>query len=92
MKDGRYEIIPIAELAAGTLQGHSEVLNLNVQWEQGRLGLYVPATGRHIVTFAGERAHADRAEAEAREERLARMQALDCIRELEEALQQLCNQ
>ena len=89
--DNRYEDIPVAELAPNILQGRSAVLNLNLRWEQGYLGLYVPATGRHIATFDGERARADRAEAEAREERLARLQAQARIRELEDALRQLRN-
>ena len=74
------------------MPGRSEVLNLDLRWEQGHPGLYVPATGRHIATFAGERAARIRAEAAAHEERLARMQALDRIRELEDALRQMRKQ
>ena len=90
--DNRYEGIPVAELATDILQGRSEVLNLDLRWEQGHLGLHVPATGRHIATFAGERSARIRAEAAAHEERLVRMRALDRIRELEDALRQLRNQ
>ena len=82
LENGGYASIPIAELATDTLQGRSEVLNLNLRWEQGHLGLYVPATGRHIATLAGERAARIRAEAEAHAERLARMQAQALVREL----------
>ena len=89
LENGGYASIPIAELTTDTLQGHSAVLNLNLRWEQGHLGLYVPASGRHIATLAGERAARIRAEAEAHEERLARLQAR--IRELEDALRQLRN-
>ena len=70
-----YEEIPIDELDEETLQGHSEVLHLDLRWEQGDLGLYVPETGLHIATFTGERARADQAEAEAHVERLERMLA-----------------
>ena len=63
----RYEDIPIDDLGAGRLQGHSEVLHLDLRWERGELGLYVPEAGRHIATFAGERARADRAEARIRQ-------------------------
>ena len=62
--DGRYIPIPIEEMPDGNLQGHSGVLNLDLRWEQGRLGWYDPATGRHIPTFGDERERADRAEAE----------------------------
>ena len=82
LENGGYASIPIAELATDTLQGRSEVLNLNLRWEQGHLGLYIPAAGRHIAAFAGERAARIRAEAEAHAERLARMQAQARIREL----------
>ena len=87
--DNRYAGIPVAEPVADILQVRNEVLNLNLRWEQGYLGLYVPATGRHIATFAGEQAARLRAEAEAREERLARLQAQVRIRELEDVLRQL---
>ena len=70
-----YEEIPIDVLAADVLQGRSEVLHLDLRWEQGDLGLYVPETGLHIATFVGERARADQAEAEAHVERLERMLA-----------------
>ena len=61
---GQYIPIPIEEMPDGNLQGHSGVLNLDLRWDQGRLGWYDPATGRHIPTFDDERARADRAEAE----------------------------
>ena len=70
-----YEEIPIDVLAADVLQGRSEVLRLDLRWEQGELGLYVPETGLHIATFTGERARANQAEAEAHVERLERMLA-----------------
>ena len=80
------------------MQGHSAVLNLDLRWERGQLGLYIPATGRHIATLAGERARADRSEAQARTERAradreqaARTQAEARVRELEEMLCQLHN-
>ena len=72
--DGRYEPIAIEELADGTLQGYSAALNIHLRWEQGRLAWHDPATGRHIATFEGERARADR-EAEGRiAEREARIE------------------
>ena len=91
LENGGYASIPIAELTTDTLQGRSEVLNLNLRWEQGHLGLYVPATRRHIATFAGERAARIRAKAEAHAERSARLQAQARIRELEDAFRQLRN-
>ena len=72
--DGNYQPIPIEELDAGILQGHSTVLNLNLRWDHGRLGWYDPETDRHIPTYEDQRQRADAAEAR--------------IRELEERLQQ----
>ena len=65
--DGRYRPFPIRELADGSLEGFSPVLKLNLRWEDGLLGWYEPATGRHIPTFAEQRDRADRAEARVRE-------------------------
>ena len=64
----RYEEIPIDVLTEDVLQGRSEVLHLDLRWEQGDLGLYVPETGLHIATFAGERARANREQARADQE------------------------
>ena len=79
LENGVYVPMPIEELAAGVLQGYSPVLNLHLRWEQGDLGWYDPATGRHIATFDTERARADN-------ERAARLQAEERVRQLEARL------
>ncbi len=95
--NGKYEPIAITELADGSLQGYSAVLNLYLRWENGELGWYDPATGQHIPTFDSERIRADRErdarlQAEARiQERNARLQAEARIRELEAELRRLQN-
>ena len=53
--NGEYQPIDVETLENGSLQGHSEVLNLNLRWEAGQLGWYDPATNRHIPTFEEER-------------------------------------
>ena len=65
--DGVYEPIEIEQLAGGILQGHSDVLGLDLRWHDGRLEWHDPETGRHIATFDDERARADAAEARNRE-------------------------
>ena len=65
--DGLYQPIPIEQLDGQTHQGYSPVLNLNLRWEDGNLGWYDPATGRHIPTFSEEREARIRAEARVRE-------------------------
>ena len=65
LRDGRYAPIPIDEPADHVRQGYSRVLNLYLRWEQGQLGWYDPATGRHILTYNDQRARADTAEARA---------------------------
>ncbi len=77
--DGAYQPISIEELPDGSLQGYSPVLNLHLRWEDGVLGWYDPATGRHIPTFEAERAGRLQAEA-----RAAAAEAR--VRELEEEL------
>ena len=54
--NGTYEPVPIDDLAEDVLQGRSAALNLDLRWEQGQLGLYIPATGDHITTVVSERA------------------------------------
>ena len=48
--DGEYRAIPIGQLAEDILQGHSDVLDLDIRWHDGHLEWYDPATGRHIMT------------------------------------------
>ena len=95
---GVYVPIDLEERPDGGLQGYSEALNLYLRWEQGQLGWYDPATGRHITTFEDERdarireqARADTAETRADEERnradtaeAALNAALERIRQLED--------
>ena len=64
---GEYEPIEIERLSEDTLQGHSDVLGLDIRWHDGRLEWYDPGTGRHIATFDNERARADAAETRVRE-------------------------
>ncbi len=87
--DGRYEPIDIAAVASGVLQGHSEILNVDWRWEDGRLGCHDPATGLHIATFEAERARADSAEAARNSEHAARTAAEARIRVLEAELHRL---
>ena len=80
--DGVYEPIEIEQLAEDTLQGHSDVLDLDIRWHAGRLERNDPLTGRHIVTLDDERARADN-------ERAARLRAEARNREIEEELRRL---
>ena len=82
--DGAYVPIDIHELAEGVLQGYSTVLDLNLRWENRRLGWHDPSTGQHIATFESER--------EARIQAEARANAAEArARELESELQRLRN-
>ena len=86
LADGRYEAITIRDLGDGVLEGFSEALNLNIRWENGRLGWHDPATGEHIATLRSERAAKMEAEAVAEAERAAKMEAEARVRELEAEL------
>ena len=65
--DGEYQPMEIETLADGSLQGHSDVLDLDLRWEAGQLGWYDPATNRHIATLEDERQGRLAAEARVRE-------------------------
>ena len=64
--NGRYEPIPIDQLADDVLQGYSPALNLLLRWERGKLAFYDPATERRIVTYDDLLARANTAETRAR--------------------------
>ena len=49
--NGQYQPITIEQRPDGSLQGHSEILNLDLRWENGQLGWYDPNTGQHIPTL-----------------------------------------
>ena len=61
---GEYRPIRIQRLSEDTLQGHSDALDLDIQWREGRLEWYDPETGRHIVTLDDERAARIQAESQ----------------------------
>ena len=79
---GRYEPIPVETLDNGGLEGYSEALDLKLRWQAGRLGWHDPISGRHIATFADERARADA-------ERAARVESQRRVRELEAELRRI---
>ena len=68
MFEGTYRSIPIERIDDQTFQGYSAVLNLFLRWENGSLGWYDPATGRHILRSSDYR---EQVEAE----RVARLSA-----------------
>ena len=78
----RYEPIPLEELSADVIQGHSEALDLILRWDQGQLAWIDPETDEHIPTFDGEREGRLAAEA-------AQRAAEARVRELEAELRRL---
>ena len=53
--DGVYEPVEIEQIAEGILQGHSDVLDLDIRWHDGLLEWYDPETGCHIPTLVDQR-------------------------------------
>ncbi len=75
--DDAYQPIQVTEVGPQHLHGHSEVLDLDLCWDQGQLRWYDPAAQAHLLTFDEERA-ARIAEREARiaaESRVRELQA-----------------
>ena len=89
--NGRYEPIAIEQLGDTVWQGHSDVLNLDLRWDDGQLAWHNPATGNRIATLADERARAEQERARTEEERARAEQAEARNRELEEQLRQFRN-
>ena len=79
---GVYEPIEIHHTDEGHHWGHSDALNLDLCWENGRLRFWDPESRAYIPTFEDERA--------AREaESLARRAAEARVRELEDEIRRL---
>ena len=72
--DGTYQPIEVVQLAEGVYKGRSDVLNLDLCWEHGRLRWFDPESQSYILTHADER-----------ERRIA---AEDRVRQLEDELRQ----
>lgn len=69
-----YEAIAIMELSDGGLEGYSEVLDLNLCWEEGQLLWHDPETDAAIMSLA-EMQGIMEAEHQAKIERTARLEA-----------------
>ena len=52
--EGRYQPIAVQAMEDGSHRGHSEVLNLDLCWEQGQLRWYDPAAQRYLLTHDEE--------------------------------------
>ena len=93
---GVYQPIAIVHLEQEHHHGYSEVLGLEICWEEGQLRWYDPAEGRYLRTFdeeAEERMAAegerDAAQHEREAERQARLAAEERVRELEAEIRRL---
>ena len=73
--NGRYEPIPVREMASGCVEGYCEVLDIILRWEDGDLYWVEPSTGRPVSTFE--------------QERQGRIEAEQRVAELEAELRQL---
>ena len=91
--DGEYQPITIVMVDESRYWGHSDILNLDLCWEYGKLRLYDPVSQHYIASY-DDQANA-RAAAEAQliatgseldSERQARIAAEARVRELEEEL------
>ncbi len=77
--DDAYSSIEILEIEPDHFHGHSEVLNLDLCWDHGKLRWFDPAPGQHLLLVA-EELNALAAE------RQARIAAEARVRELEDQL------
>ena len=63
--NGEYEPIPLTTEPNGMIWGHSEVLGLDLCWDDGDLRFYDPAAGRYLPDIQDAKAQAEAAEARA---------------------------
>ena len=92
--EGTYQPVGIQEMGPGHLHGHSDVLGLDLCWEDGRLRWWDSAAQRYLMTFdetdearIEEEAARVAAEARADSENEARAAAEARVRELEAELE-----
>ncbi len=90
---GSYQPIEINRSGDRLLWGHSQVLNLDLCWEEGRLRFWDPAAQRYLSTYQevhdshrAERSARLEAESQRERERSARLGAEERVRQLEEEL------
>ena len=77
LQDGEYQPVRIQELEPGHLHGHSDILELDVCWHQGKLRWFNPSSGEHLL-MVDEALDARIAE---RDDRIAEQDALIAERE-----------
>ena len=74
--DGAYQPIEFVEVEPVHLHGHSDILNLDICWDNGQLRWYDPVAQQHLKTFLEEREGRIAAEARAQSAE-ARVQELE---------------
>ena len=62
--DGEYQRLEVGFDADGRVRGHSDVLNLDICWEDGHLRAYEPVDGRWLPNYHDVFAQADAMQAE----------------------------
>ena len=94
--DGEYSRIEMRRESGGRVWGHSDVLNLELWWEDGELRFLDPVTGERLLSQEEEQdarlaaqARAETAESRSREEEAARLAAEARMAEMEEELRLL---
>ena len=84
--EGTYQPISIVQVDGDNFWGHSDVLNLGLCWELGRLRWWDPAAERYLRTYDEEADRRIAAGEALSAEREARLAAEARVRELEEEL------
>ena len=86
--DGEYADIPMTEGSGLDIRGHSDVLGLDLRWENGAIRLYDPSTGEYLRTHDEAVAERDEAVAERDEAVAERDEAVAEVRRLREMLRE----
>ena len=87
--DGEYMPLEMRHEGDVRVWAHSEVLNLDLWWEDGELRFWDPVSESWLLNHEEEKERADAAETRARAEMLARLDAETRVAELEAELRRL---
>ena len=90
--DGEYERLELGYERDGRVWSHSEILNLNLWWEEDGVRFWDPVAGRWLLSHEEEQAGRLTAEARVERERAGRLTAEARLSELEAELRRLRGQ
>ena len=87
--DGEYQQLELHRESGGRVRAHSDILSLDLLWDEGELRFWDPVVGNWLLSHEEEHARADEAYIQVEQERTGRLAAEARVAELEAELRRL---